>query len=654
MKNFTALLIFLLVLVGKAATAQSNHTYGQLNPEEKSFGAYEADTTAAAVYLYERGDNYFDVDGSRIWLYKKYHAKIKVLKEEGFDYGTISIPYYRGESTSEKVMEVRAMTHNGTVRIGVEQNQIFNKDLGPNWSEITFSFPKIQVGSVLEYTYLLRSPYIYNFNGWDFQESIPKVYTEFNASIPGNYYYNRALIGTLTLAVNEAELEKGCLRVPGISKPADCEKLRYAMEDVPAFVEEPFMLGTRNYKSRMVFELAEWRKINGEIERFTQSWEDVDKEMRTDSDLGRQLKKETYFEKQVPPTLLSTGEPLERARNIYEYVRTHFNWTGSYGVSLNSRVKDAFDQGSGSVAEINMTLINLLNAGGIPAELVMSATRRMGLPKRSHPVMSDFNYVLARAEIDGKTYYMDATDKYIPFGMLPFRCLNYYGRVMDFENESYWEDFNIESRNQVNVRAQLLLEADGMEGSGVMYWLNTGYPAVDKRRKMAEEEDYQEELEEGFREDIEVTSLGLDAEKSTETSTYERLDFRMENEISGDRIYLDPFLIRFFSRNPFTLNQRTYPVDFGYARAYVYSLSITLPEGFTVESLPEPLMTALPDGLGHLMYKVEERGGNVLLTFNFNLKTPHYTSELYPALKSLFDEAVRAQTQSLIVLARGN
>lgn len=646
------LLFGLLLSAAGSLFAQEAHTFGELTYQEKGIEQYPSDTTANAVYLYERGDNYFDLDGNRIWLYKTYHAKIKILKTDGFEHGTVSIPYYRGEDTSEKILSIRAITHNGTVRTGVAQDQIFYKDLNPNWSEATFSFPAVQVGSVLEYTYELRSPFIYNLTGWEFQAGIPKVYSEFNARIPGNYVYNRSLVGFLPLDVNEAELERGCLAIPGIAKPADCEKLRYAMKDIPAFEEESFMLAVSNYRARMEFELSEWRRINGQIERFTKTWDDVDSEFRKDTDLGRQLKKENFFEKQVPAELLSGGTDLERAQNIYNFVRTYYNWDGKFGIYRESRVKEAFEKGVGNVAEINMSLINLLNVAGIPTQLVLSATRGRGLPKKNHPVMSDFNYVLARCEIDGTTYILDATDKFTPFGMLPTRALNYYGRVMDFDKDSYWEDFKIEERNMVNIRAQLVLEEDGSSGSGVLYWLTAGYPAIEKLQEKAEAERYDDTLEDSFRDDMEVIALEWDEEKSSESNTYERLDFEISNSITGNRIYLDPFLIRFFNRNPFKLNTRLYPVDFAYPRSYTYSISISVPEGMTVESLPEKQMIALPNGYARLVFDAGLQGNNIVLTFNFNLAASHLPSEYYPGLKDLFDRAVRAQSQSLIVLVK--
>ena len=143
---------------------------------------------------------------------------------------------------------------------------------------------------------------------------------------------------------------------------------------------------------------------------------------------------------------------------MYRFVKAHYNWNGKFGIFRNNNVKKAFEEGLGNVAEINITLINLLNASGIDTDLALISTRMHGLPKKSHPVMSDFNYVVAKTEIDGETYLLDATEKEMPFGMLPYRCLNYYGRVMDLDGDSYWMDIEPEKLNGRTVRVNLELD----------------------------------------------------------------------------------------------------------------------------------------------------------------------------------------------------
>ena len=131
---------------------------------------------------------------------------------------------------------------------------------------------------------------------------------------------------------------------------------------------------------------------------------------------------------------------------------------------------------------------------------MLLATRKRGLPKKTHPVMNDFNYLVAKVDIDGETYLLDATDKYMPFGMLPFRCLNYYGRVMDFDNESYWYDILPETSNIMMIRAQMTLDPVNKMLSGVFDFINIGYMKVsqDEVLDTTTEEEYLEKLEEGI------------------------------------------------------------------------------------------------------------------------------------------------------------
>ena len=250
-------LFWLVVLLhGTVLLGQLQPEFGQLTPEESRFTAYTKDTTANALYLFEKGENYFEVRRGYIFLITKYHAKKKILNKQGFSEAEIAIPYYHNDERSEKVSGIRGITHNGVVKTSVLKENVFDVDVSENWSEIRFTFPNVQEGSILEYVYEVQSPFFYNLNGWDFQDDIPKLYTEYNAKIPGNYRYNRALIGELKLDVNDATIKKNCFSLPNASyKAADCEDLKYVMKDVPAFKEdEEYMLSPKNYRSRLEFE----------------------------------------------------------------------------------------------------------------------------------------------------------------------------------------------------------------------------------------------------------------------------------------------------------------------------------------------------------------------------------------------------------------
>lgn len=652
-RNIISISIFFTLTL---AVAQKTE-FGKLTPSELNFKSYDQDTTASAVYLFEYGDNYFDIRNDRIWLITEYHAKIKILKKEGIKKASIEIPYYHNGSNAELVRKIRGITHNGTVKHGIKANDdVFIVDESERWSTKRFTFPNVQVGSIIEYTYEVQSPFFFNLNGWSFQDNIPKLYTEYNAKIPGNWIYNRTLIGELKLDVNSSTIQKECFQVPGIPNSAACEVLKYAMNNVPAFKDsEEFMLAPRNYRSKLKFELATYHSFSGKKKQYTRTWNDVDKEFRFDKDLGRQLKKNNFFEDKVPTDLLTQGSQLEKAKNIYNYVQNHFNWNGNYGIWHNNRVKKAFEEKVGNIAEINITLINLLNSAGIDTKMVLSATRQFGLPKMSHPVMSDFNYVMAQATIDGNPILLDATDKNIPFGVLPFRALNYNARVMDFKDKSYWTEINPNPVNRHIVRANMKVNVEENKLEGVFNSINIGYDCYEHKKKLLSltENEYLDQLEDNSLSDFEITSYELVENQSDEDKIIQKFEFEIAEVGASDQILINPFVVAFFDSNPFKSDERNYPVDFGYPRNYSYNLNLAIPEGYKVKELPKEISDILPGNLGMLKFRAIDNGNNTTaLIFDLKLNATHYPSKIYKNLKDFFAKAVTTQTQTYIVLEK--
>ncbi len=653
--QFKYSLLFVTFFTFTLGHAQREIPFGKISTEEREFITYEKDSTANAVVMYEKGNNFFAIIADRIRLVKEYRVKIKILKQEGYRHGTINIPYYHNDKVTETVKNIKAVTHNGGAQTYLAAKDIFDSDITDRWSEKKFTLPNIKVGSILEYTYRIESPFIFNFNGWYFQSDIPKMYSEFNAKIPANYKYNRTLTGTLQLAVNNATIKKACFDVPGYNNPADCEVLKYVMKDIPAFkTEEDYMLAASNYISHLDFEMSELHNLDGTRERYTKTWKDVDHEFKTDRDIGRQLTKKGFFEKNVPLALFDNKDPFIKAKNIYAFVKGHYNWNGKYSIYTNNSVKEAFENKSGNVGEINMSLINLLNAANVKTNLVLLSTRKNGLPKQNHPVMSDFNYIVAKVEIDGKDYLLDATDKFMPFGMLPFRCLNYYGRVMDFKNESSWYDIKAYAKNQVITAIKLDFDETTGKGFGIISETRLGYDALSRRKTIAavSEEEYLTKKEELLGDAFVLNTYKFQTSKSSDEKTLERFEFEIADLLDQETIYLNPFLIKFFRENPFVLSERNYPIDFGYQRAYKYRMTIAVPKNYEITQIPKQKAISLPENSGRLIFSCTQQQNQIALNFNLSLNRTQYPAPFYEGLKQLFNEVVEVQKNSIIVLKK--
>lgn len=653
------LLLPLLLFVSTAIYSQEqlfNLKSTEVNVAEVSATAYSKDSTANAFYIYENGHSRFD-NGNDYNLLTDYEGKIKILNKDGFDHANIKIRLHNGSQGKEKLRDLKASTHyieDGRIKVQhLSQDQIFTEE-NPDHDLVKFTFPAVKPGAVLVFSYQKESPYSFNFQTWWFQEDIPKMYSRFLAEIPGNYRYNIKLVGSLKITEEKSDIKKSCFYIRGYPEPADCARSEYIMRDIPAFKEEKYLTSAYNYISRLEYELAEFvRPDGGYKQKFTKTWKDVDKELRSDNDLGKQLRKTRWVRDVLPESITKLPNDLEKATMIYDFVRENYTWNGEYKIFKDVNIKDLLEERTGNVSAINILLHNLYKEQGFQVLPVLSSTRANGIPTQLYPVLSEFNYLMVRLELEDNKYLLDATEKNAGFGLIPFRTLNRYGRLLDFENESSWIDLEPQGFSAIVLQDSIKLNPDGTT-TGVSSHSFSGYHALNVRNSLKElaPEEIFESLSNPNKE---TRSLSATALQTEELDKNVMISYELNNNSQkiNDLIYVNPFSFKFFSENPFKLQERTYPIDFGYKDAYTYNIRMEIPEGHEIVELPEQKMLSLPEKGGQLFFvvqKVNEKVVNIScrVTFPKAIYGPGY----YLYLKKFFTEMMNIQEQSLIVVKK--
>lgn len=384
---------------------------GKTTVEELKMNSYDKDSTANAVVLYEHANYY--IDKKRRYNYTTdYYFRVKILSKEGFDQSKISIQVF----DQEKIHSIKAKTYNlldnGTVVQKVlSKDKIYTKDISEKWRETSFTLPDIKVGSVIEYVYSVTSPYS-QIDDWFFQSDIPKMKSDFTASILGNWKYNIKIRGALKLSRNDASVKKNCIYVDGIGQGA-CSILAYGMDNIPAFQSEEHMLTYKNYISTLSFELKSFANPNGEVKLYTKTWKNADRTLKNEF-LDNQAAKKNYFKNSiVPKNIIGIQDDLERAKKAFNLVKDNYTWNEKYWPSRKVRVKKAYKSKTGNIFDINLSLYNVLKASNIDCQLALLATRDKGLLTKLYPVVNEFNYLIVKANINNKIYFLDATDKHL-------------------------------------------------------------------------------------------------------------------------------------------------------------------------------------------------------------------------------------------------
>ncbi|WP_062060476.1 DUF3857 domain-containing protein [Aquimarina longa] len=654
MNNFIFLLLFLILTIHITAQETYNSKNMIVSIADLKGSTYKKDTTANAFFIYEKGYSRVQ-NGGNYNLLTDYEAKIKILNEQGYNKAVVKIFLYKNKGNKELLKKLVAHTYtieNGEIiKNKVNDDQIYKEKYDENYTLIKFTFPNLKPGSVLTYKYQTESPFMYNFNGWDFQDDIPKMYSEFTADLPGNYIYNTRLIGTLKLETNESSIKKNCLEISSLGY-ADCAHGVYTMRNIPAFKKEKYMTTKGNYFSRIKYELKEFTGFDGKKKKYTKTWKNVDYKLEKEITIGVQLKKINLTKKVLPDSIKLMPNNISKAKAIYRYITNNYSWNKKNQIFKEGNINKVIENKTGNSSEINILLHNVLKQQKFNVHPVILSTRDNGYITKIHPIISDFNYLIVQLSIDKKPFLLDATEKNLKFGDIPFRCLNQDGRLLDFKNGSSWISITPRESSSFFYKEKLKLTKN-LKLNGYAKHILTGYHSYFKRKELDQfnKKKFLDQIKKQS-EDISITDIAIKNENDPNKNYEEEFDFIKSPEVIDDLIYIKPFTKPFFKENPFKLNERTYPVDFGYKDSYTYYISIELPLDYNFVDIPKNSNYTIPNNLGSVSTKFSRNKNKLTISHRIAFNSSYYPTEYYSTLKELLNLVVEIENNTIITVKR--
>lgn len=649
-------LLFPLIFFCASAVFGQDFEYLKPGQDELILTKTSLDSNASAVVLREFGTASVRIDDNygNLYIDFEYHVRIKILNKNGFRHANIVIPQRTYNDKEDLIQELKASTINyldgQIVFTELDKKKIFREKKNKYITLTKFTMPNLADGSIIEYSYRLHSPSIFNFRSWEFQSDIPKLHSEYVAFIPALYNYNVSLRGAQKLTSSNAEISRECLRIAG--NAIDCSKMTYIMKNIPALIEEDYMTAASNFRSAINFELSDYMMLNGAKKSITKEWKDIDYELISDKSFGTQIKRKDVFTPILPEILKNTTDQLSQAKAIYGFIKRSIKENGFIGLYSENTVKKALETHSGNTGDINLALIAALNAAAIDAEALILSTRANGLVSTVFPVISDFNYVVAKVNIAGKTYLLDASEPLMPFGLLPLHCINGQGRVIPLKKPSYWYDLKASQRETTRYNLNAELGKDGkLRGSLTTY--SIGYAAYNKRRKITTAgslDEFVEKLDESMPK-IRILKHEINNLDSIENPLIERYEIEMPvfENINSDPLFFNPFFIERISRNPFNLNERTYPVDLGSETEVRVAITIKLPENYALAEQPKALNMSLADSGGRYLCNTALEENVLMFNQLIQFNKPIYDPAEYLSLKEFYSRIIQLQKTDIIL-----
>jgi hypothetical protein len=593
--------------------SQKKISFGTVTLDELQMTSYKPDSTAGAVILSDIGK----FDGSQVKFSR--HIRVKILKKSGLDWGNW---VFNTPSKGDFKVTVFNLVDGQITKHKAEGASIYREEIVKNFEIYKVFAPNVKVGSVIDIFYsFLGIPF-----EWRFQERIPVAYNELTMGSTPYATYSKSLFG--------------------FEKIETVSPTKWRAQNMPAFKIEPFLSDYSNYVTKFEFQVETVGSGGLFYVNYSASWARIIDVLLESPNFGGVMEVSAFlndFARECKKKNLSTHEKIDEA---FSYIRANMKWDGNKSVFATNGLRNNFlNNHSGNSAEINLTLITLLNKLDIKTYPVVLSTRENGLLVQHSPTFNKLNYVVGYVQHEGIELLLDATSENIVPGILPAYCLNGDGLLVKANTEEWLELNNKKHADSKKQFTTISIDKEGNVKAKINHELN-GYAYLrwveNQNANNNDNEIHKNKLQKEYPE-IEILSFGVAKNDAKAITAKEIIDADLSSLLieTGESVIFNPFVMFEYSKNPFQAEERKYPVDLNYPKEVHTTIVVQIPKEFSVKKLPESIKLSNPDGSASFTYYASASASG--LQFRTILKfNKHIFTELeYLELKQFISEVLK-------------
>lgn len=668
--NYILIVVFLIGLQPLLLFAQKKNPYvikfGEISVADFSPVNPVIDSGAQAVILFDRGYSYFR-GTSKGWfeLIFERHQKIKILSGNGKNAGNFSILQYFNSDGEEKISKLKGSTfhlENGKIiETKLNEKDIYKEKLARNISVTKFGMPNVKEGSIIEIHYTVQSDFLFNLRPWEFQGDYPVLESEYTTSIPN--FFNYAVINQGYLPVPERQMRefvnfysirsKNEMNVTGSDDKFNIRtnetEIRWKMTNVPALKDEPFITTKENYKSKFSFQLSDTRFTDGEPVNVMSTWPMVAEKLLADESFGLCFSQNNnWLNDDIKRLTTDQTTNMDKAKALYSYMRDKFSITKSNGIYVSNQPRTIWKEMKGSVVDANIMLTLLLQSIGLEADPVILSTRENGRTTENYPVIDQYNYVVCRAVIDGKEYFLDASNPLLGFGYLPLECFNGHAHLIKKEPRSVF--FNADKLKEYKETQINFVKGNTTLWDGEIINKFGYYESMGIRKKIKEngKDEIAREITRALPTETELKMVIT--ENDSALDAHMGLSYKVVPNYTKEEqiIYFNPFSGEQIKENPFKAAERKYPLEMPYMTKQSIVSTIQVPDGYTVDELPKMFNLKLDNSQGVFEYKIQFTEGVIKISSILEINRTNFSPAQYVKLRDFFSVVINKQNQQIV------
>lgn len=678
MRSLKNLFLFITLFASLSVSAQDKLPikFGKLALQDFDIKSPVIDSNINAVVIANIGKSEFMAntnEGTFSLLFKE-KKRIKILNKNGFAAASVIIPLYVSDNNQEKITDLVAVTYNiedgKVVATKVDKSSVFTEKINDHWIQKKFTFPALKEGSIIEYSYEIKSDFFFNLHTWEFQGEYPVLWSQYEADIPEFYRflvlkqgYHSFLMDTVTTSNSSFSFQEHVTGTTGSgfntrrSSTYETYKIdgsidyhKWIMKDVPALKEEPFTSTLYNSIAKIEFQLQEVAFPRQASVSYMNSWEKTSENLMKNEQFGLLINRpNNWLDDDIAMVVKGAASESEKIKKIYEYVRDNFTCTGYGSHYVTTSLKDVMKNKNGSATDINMLLIAMLRTQNITALPVLLSTRNHGVVNEFYPLMDRYNYLLANAVSEGNNYYLDASVPRLGFNKLPAKVYNGQARIITKETALplYFSPDSLKEINYTNVFIE-----NGKKGvaAGFISSLKGYLQSLDIRNDIAKSglEAYIKDLKSNYPEDVELSNVQIDSLKSSDEPVTVKVELKLGDFGDADIVYFNPLLGEAMKKNPFSAAERYYPVEMPYTFNDIYTLNMDIPKGYKIDELPKSVRIKLNEDEGMFEYLISAEESKIQMRCKLEIKRTFFPNEDYQTLRDFFGYIVKKEAEQIV------
>ena len=517
-------------------------------------------------------------------------------------------------------------------------------------------FSAADPGSIVGYEYVQKHrPFVFE-DDWQFQDEIPTRRARFSLQLPPGW-----------------EFSEYWANFPKQQPQSSANNFYdWEVENVPAVEVEPEMPPFLTIASRM--DIKYFPRNPALRAKTTGSWNDIGVWYANLTSASRAPS--PALQQKVTELTAGISDPLKKMQLLAAYVQQQIRYVAievGIGGLQPHPATDVFKHQYGDCKDKVTLLGAMLNQIGVDSYYVMIDTHR-GIVNPDFPSLRGNHMIIAirlpkevtantlYATVDdpqlGRLLFFDPTDEFVPLGYLPPELQQNYGLVITPDSgKLFLLPMLPPTTNRLLRTATLTLGPTGNLG-GEVNELRWGAPAGDSRAQFvgsspSDREKVVEKFLGAFLNNFTLTNATVGNLEKYDENFILHYQFVVEGyaKTAGNLLILRPRVVGEKGSNILAGKSRKYPIEFGGTTLQSDVFDITLPAGYVVDELPQPVDAKCD----YASYKsnVEVKDNVLHYKRTYEIKGVVVPTEKLPEVRDFFHQVAAAEKSSA-VLRRAN